>query len=172
MKFQEYLPLATDLVFYIFCTVAVGGAVYALMAKNVLYAAYGLLCSFLGVAGIFVFAGSEYVAASQIIIYVGGILILLVFGIMLSSGKKSGKEYLKIKSRNLTWGLTLGLALIAIMTIIISTIRFDYKQKLASQSIKNIGFSLMTDQVFALELVGILLLIALVGATFIAKTDE
>ena len=55
----------------------------------------GILCSFLGVAGIFVFAGSEYVAGiSNHDLHVGGILILLVFGIMLSSNKKSGKEYL------------------------------------------------------------------------------
>ncbi|MBK6978500.1 MAG: NADH-quinone oxidoreductase subunit J [Cytophagaceae bacterium] len=172
MNYQEILSHLDDAVFYIFCAIAVGGAIYVLLAKNVLYAAYGLLCSFLGVAGIFVFAGSEYVAVSQIMIYVGGILILLVFGIMLSSNKKSGKEYLRIKNRNLTWGLSVGLALIALMTIIVSSLKIETSKTPTIQSIKYIGFSLMTEHVLALELIGILLLVALVGATFIAKTDE
>ena len=91
---------------------------------------------------------------------------------LFSSNKKSGKEYLRIKNRNLTWGLSVGLALIALMTIIVSSLKIETGKTPTIQSIKYIGFSLMTEHVLALELIGILLLVALVGATFIAKTDE
>jgi NADH-quinone oxidoreductase subunit J len=161
-----------DILFYFFCVVTVAGALYVLFSKNVLYSAYGLLVTFLGVASMFVFSGAEFMAASQIMVYVGGILVLLIFGIMLSSNKRSDKNYLKIKDNSISLGLGVAIPLFFVIMIIAGNLVYPKVEKPVVQKIQSLGFELMTDSVLALEIVGILLLMALIGATFIAKSDE
>ena len=158
--------------FGLFCLISVLGALYVLFSKNVLYASYGLLVSFLGVAGIFVFAGGEFVSAAQIMIYIGGILILLIFGIMLSSNKKLGKGSLKVENMDTTFGLAVAVSLSLLLTFLILEVKFNTNALKPQQHIKNLGYNLMTDSVLVLEVIGILLLMALVGATYVAKRDE
>jgi NADH-quinone oxidoreductase subunit J len=161
-----------NIAFGLFCLIAIAGAVYVLFSKNVLYASYGLLVSFLGVAGIFVFAGGEFVSAAQIMIYIGGILILLIFGIMLSSSKKLGKGSLKIENMDATFSLAITVCLALLLSFLVLESKFNTQTLKPQQHIKNLGYSLMTDTVLVLEIVGILLLMALIGATYLAKKNE
>jgi NADH-quinone oxidoreductase subunit J len=161
-----------NVAFGIFCLIAVIGALYVLFSKNVLYASYGLLVSFLGVAGIFVFAGGEFVSAAQIMIYIGGILILLIFGIMLSSNKKMGKGKLNIENMDIVFSLTIAVSLSLLLSFLVLESKFNTISFKPQQHIKNLGYNLMTDSVLVLEIIGVLLLMALIGATYIAKKDE
>lgn len=144
---------------------------YVLLSKHVLYAAYGLLVTFLGVAGIFVFSGAEFMAAAQIMIYVGGIMILLVFGIMLSARKKAVGEYLEVENAEKGKGLLLAVLLGAVWLVLVSKLVFIGDEVQELLSIKRMGYSLMTTNVLVLEIIGVLLLMALVGATYIAKDE-
>ncbi len=164
--------LITDLVFWLFCLITVGGAVYVLFSEHVLYAAYGLLVTFLGVAGIFVFAGAEFVSAAQIMIYVGGILVLLVFGIMLSSQKKTGLSHLKVENAPRGTGLLIACLLGVVLILLVSRLTFTGEVTGTWLAVKSFGFSLMTTYVVILEVIGILLLMALIGATYLAKDDQ
>jgi NADH-quinone oxidoreductase subunit J len=161
-----------NVAFGIFCLIAVIGAVYVLFSKNVLYASYGLLVSFLGVAGIYVFAGGEFVSAAQIMIYIGGILILLIFGIMLSSNNKAGKGKLNIENMNGVFSVSITVSLSLLLSFLVLESKFNTKTFKPQQHIKNLGYNLMTDSVLVLEIIGVLLLMALIGATYIAKKDE
>lgn len=161
-----------NIFFGIFCLVTLGGALYVLFSNNVLYASFGLLISFLGVAGIFVFGGSEFVAAAQIMIYIGGILVLLIFGIMLSAKKNSKHHSLFIENENPTFSLILVTCLSLIIVLLVTSVTFKTSALKPDQHIKNLGLYLMTDSVLILELVGVLLLMALIGATYIAKKNE
>ncbi|MCP9754306.1 NADH-quinone oxidoreductase subunit J [Lacihabitans sp. CCS-44] len=161
-----------NVAFGIFCLIAIIGALYVLFSKNVLYASYGLLVSFLGVAGIFVFAGGEFVSAAQIMIYIGGILILLIFGIMLSSNKKMGKGKLNIENMDMVFSLTIAVSLSLLLSFLVLESKFNTRSFKPQQHIKNLGYNLMTDSVLVLEIIGVLLLMALIGATYIAKKDE
>lgn len=164
--------LITDLVFWLFCLITVGGAVYVLLSNHVLYAAYGLLVTFLGVAGIFVFAGAEFVSAAQIMIYVGGILVLLVFGIMLSSRKKAGMSHLKVENAPRSTGLLIACLLGGVLILLVSRLSFAGEVTGIWLTVKSLGFSLMTTYVIILEVIGMLLLMALIGATYLAKDDQ
>jgi NADH-quinone oxidoreductase subunit J len=161
-----------NVAFGIFCLIAVSGALYVLFSKNVLYASYGLLVSFLGVAGIYVFAGGEFVSAAQIMIYIGGILILLIFGIMLSSNNKAGKGKLNIENMNGVFSVSITVSLSLLLSFLVLESKFNTKTFKPQQHIKNLGYNLMTDSVLVLEIIGVLLLMALIGATYIAKKDE
>lgn len=74
-----------DVIFYIFGAITLIGAFVTATSKNIVYAAFALLFTFFGVAGLYVMANADFLAVTQLLVYVGGILILLIFGVMLTS---------------------------------------------------------------------------------------
>jgi NADH-quinone oxidoreductase subunit J len=74
-----------DVIFYIFGAITVVSAFVTAFAKNIVYAAFSLLFTFFGIAGLYVMANADFLAVTQLLVYVGGILILLIFGVMLTS---------------------------------------------------------------------------------------
>ena len=75
---------AATLVFYLFALVTVGSAAVVVLARSLIYSAFALLFTFFGVAGLYVILGADFLAATQLLVYVGGILVLLLFGVMLT----------------------------------------------------------------------------------------
>jgi len=71
-------------VFYVFAVITVGAAAVVVLARSLIYSAFALLFAFFGVAGLYVLLGADFLAATQLLIYVGGILVLLLFGVMLT----------------------------------------------------------------------------------------
>jgi NADH-quinone oxidoreductase subunit J len=166
---DHFLALLPDVVFWLFCVITIAGGLYVLFSNHLLYAAYGLLVCFLGVAGIFVFAHADFVSAAQIMIYVGGILVLLIFGIMLSSSKKKPLEVENVPQ----WlGVVIVASLSTVLLTLVSRLVFSGDPNSQFLSLKTIGFSIMTQYVLVLEIIGILLLMALIGATYLAKDDQ
>ncbi|MEK6571394.1 MAG: NADH-quinone oxidoreductase subunit J, partial [Bacteroidota bacterium] len=74
-----------DIVFYVFALVTVVSAFVVVFSKNIVHSAFSLLFTFFGVAGLYVLLNADFLAVTQLLIYVGGILILLLFGVMLTS---------------------------------------------------------------------------------------
>jgi NADH:ubiquinone oxidoreductase subunit 6 (subunit J) len=72
-------------IFIFFSVLIIASALFVLWSKNVVHAAFMLFVTFIGVAAIFVFANADFLAVAQIMIYIGGILILLVFGVLLTN---------------------------------------------------------------------------------------
>src|SRR5688572_7750123 len=70
--------------FYVFAAVTVGSAAIVVLARSLIYSAFALLFTFFGVAGLYVLLGADFLAATQLLVYVGGILVLLLFGVMLT----------------------------------------------------------------------------------------
>lgn len=159
-------------IFYVFGGIALLSALFILFTRNILYAAFALMLTFLGVAGIFIFSGAEFVAITQILVYVGGILILIVFGVMLTN-KVNGKNIVTPVYRQFA-GIIVGggfflLFLKAIMQANFGAIKWiAQRSEKEPTSLKNLGLTLMTDYVLAFEVIGILLLIALIGAVYMA----
>ncbi len=163
----------TQIIFYGLCAVITASALLILFTKNIIHAVYLLALVFLGIGGIFVVAHAEFVAVTQIIIYAGGVLILLVFGIMITNRSGGGK--LISGSSNIIIAAILGICLFFLIVKGILEVPFaDQKLFLFPQnnvitSTQGLGITLMSDYVLAFEVTGILLLIALVGAAFLAK---
>ena len=154
-----------------FIILAAGSALFIMFTRNILYAALALMITFLSMAVIFIFLGAEFVAITQILVYVGGILILLVFGIMLTN--KTGST----KVISLTYNKILGfLAASALFVILFkgitlanfASLDWNKDSEAIEPSIKALGKTLMTDYVLAFEVIGLLLLLALIGAVRIA----
>jgi len=71
-------------VFYLFAAITVLSGAVVVLARSLIYSAFALLFTFFGVAGLYVLLGADFLAATQLLIYVGGILVLLLFGVMLT----------------------------------------------------------------------------------------
>jgi len=80
------MPAMYDIIFYIFAVITIASAVVVAGARSVSHTAFALLFTLFGVAGIFVLLGADFLGVSQLMIYVGGILVLFLFGMMLTAG--------------------------------------------------------------------------------------
>lgn len=167
------------MLFYIFAALAVVSGAYMVLTRNLLYAGFALLLTLLSVAAIYVLLFADFVAVTQLMVYVGGVLVLILFGIMLSS-RVHDKSVLS-ENVNVVWGVTVALlTLVGLSYTIWHTgftalpwIQESGTDVLAGQksTVQLIGIKLMTDFVLPFEIASLLLLIALMGAAYIA-TDK
>ena len=158
--------------FYAFVLLAAISAVAILFVKNVFYGALLLILCLLSIAAIYVIANAEFIAVTQILIYAGGVLVLIIFGVMLTT-RISGKP-LVVKNHNWIAGVLVGLSIFTGLTVMFyNTVFYSNNLTSADQhftSINKIGILLMTDYVHAFEITGVLLLIALLGAAVTASS--
>ncbi|WP_420385269.1 NADH-quinone oxidoreductase subunit J [Roseivirga sp.] len=159
------------ILFYFFAAITGLSVLFIVFTRNILYAAFALILTFIGVAGLFVFMGAEFIAITQILVYVGGVLVLLVFGIMLTQRLKGQK--LKSGRNQLFLGFLVSAGIFALMIKSIHSGAFSNlpwidQEHTQEVELKSFGLSLMTDYVLAFEVIGILLLVALIGAVRIA----
>jgi len=160
-----------DILFYLFAIITLVSAWFVVTTRNVIYSAFFLLFTFFGVAGIYVLLAADFIAVVQIMVYVGGILILLIFGVMLTNkitnvDIKSGTANLLVAS--VVTGVLMG-ALVSVMFFT------DWKVQpgeTPTTTLKSLGSMLLTDYILFFELLGILLLIALIGAASIARREK
>lgn len=171
-----------QLAFNTFSALTLLGALAVLLTRNVLYAAFFLLLTLLGVAGLFVLASADFLAIAQIMIYVGGVLVLVIFGVMLTHkpeplGDTNSQRPNRIASLNrgggsLAWGIALVVAgsLFVALYSLLARINFSILARPVGwkSTVTTVGKQLMTEYVVPFEVAGILLLAALVGATYLA----
>lgn len=157
------------IIHYIFVTLTVLSVLGILLTKNLLYAAFLLVLTFLGVAGLFVLAQADFVAVTQLMIYIGGVLILLVFGIMLTN-RIAGQAIITQTSRRLI-GTVLSLALFCMLVTVFQEFSLPSPSD-TGQSVQKLGVAMVTDYLIVFEVVGLVLLVALVGAATIARFKE
>jgi NADH-quinone oxidoreductase subunit J len=161
-----------DIVFYFFAVVILFSAGIVVFSRNIIHSAFSLLFTFFGVAGIYVLLNADFLAVLQLLIYVGGILILLVFGVMLTNKVVS----VDIKTGTLQ---TLPAALLVSMMagtlcgIFYGTDWFIVERTPAVQTtITDLGNMFLTTYILPFEIASVVLVVALVGAAMIARRDK
>ena len=160
----------TTFIGYLFIALTVLSALVVVLTRNVLYAAFSLMVTFLGIAALYVFAGAEFLAVTQLLVYVGGILVLLIFGVMLTN--RISEQSVHTGSHNRGWGILIGLAFLALVGYGIFTSEWpDHPLSLAenASTIRPLGIGLMSEYVLPFEVTGVLLLVALIGAAYVAQ---
>jgi NADH-quinone oxidoreductase subunit J len=178
----NHVPALIELAFFSFIALALGGAILVLLTRNVLYAAYSLLLSLLGVAGLFVFAGADFLAVSQVVIYVGGVLVLVLFGVMLThkparaadpaASEQPNAILTDIRRPYVAAVLALGLFWgVSRLLINAHFVLLERPLPEATTSVDSVGRQLMTEYALPFEIISILLLVALVGAGYLAKGE-
>ena len=163
--------LGIQIAFFVFGALTIGSALFAATAKSIVHAAFSLMATFFGVAGIYAILGSDFLAVTQVLVYVGGILILIVFGVLLTD--RVPEEYQVVKPRNyLPAIVAAGLVFVAIAGAAASA-KWPNLVKgelpAASTTVEAIGRSLLTDYLLPFEFASVLLLVVLVGAARLAR---
>lgn len=161
----------TTLAFYFFAALTLGFGAVVVMSRNILHAAFSLLFTFFGIAGLYVLLFADFLAITQIMIYIGGILILIIFGVMLTT-HITGVDVKSGRTGSIQLGgavlVTLALAATLIM-IATGTAWNESPAPEVTSTAELIGTSLLTRYLLAFEAASMLLLIAIVGAAFIAR---
>ncbi|MCX6170815.1 MAG: NADH-quinone oxidoreductase subunit J [Ignavibacteriales bacterium] len=160
-----------DIIFYVFAAITILSALFVVTTRNIVHSAFYLLFTFFGVAGIYVLLGADFIAIAQIMVYVGGILILILFGVMLTN-KITSVEIRTGTVQMLPAAIGVAIFMGAVISVMIMTNWKSEPGMIPLTTTKDIGHLLLNDYVLIFELLGILLLIALIGAASIARREK
>ncbi len=160
------------LMFLLIATITIAGSLITLWSKYVVHSVFGLMLALLGVAGFYVLLGADFLAVTQIVVYVGGVLVLYLFGIMLTPPDRA--------ERNVKLIVFCSLPAVAGAMYLIGSARAMEGKWLPGKElppppgkhlIHQVGHSFLDkDQyLLAFELASVLLLVVLVGAVYIAR---
>ena len=158
------------IVFYLIATITVVSAAVVVYSRNIVHSAFSLVGTFGGVAGIYVMLGADFVAAVQVLIYVGGILVLILFAVMLTH------RIADVNITNRSVGrfpalIVTGLVLALLVTTIIES-SWSKADKVAHEpTTAQIGELFLGKYLLPFELAPLVLLVALIGAVVLARKE-
>ena len=171
--------MGTSIVFYILAAIIVISSILAVTSKRIFRAATYLLFVLIGTAGIYLMLNYHFLAAVQVSVYAGGVLILFIFAILLTSPNGDVAE--PADKRKVAMGLLAALGGIAVTVVIFFKHRFLYSGNTTIAgdneiNMEKIGYALMgTDKyqyLFPFEVLSILLLVCIIGAIMIARKRD
>jgi NADH-quinone oxidoreductase subunit J len=161
-----------DYTFYAFAFVTLVSAGVVVFSRNIIYSAFSLLFTFFGVAGLYVLLNADFLAVTQLLIYVGGILILLLFGVMLTN---------KVVNVDIKTGSLQTIPATILISLTAGTLcgifyvtdwRIVHSSPQMNTTTYTLGEMLMTSYLLPFEIASIVLLVALIGAAIIARKEK
>jgi NADH:ubiquinone oxidoreductase subunit 6 (subunit J) len=159
-----------QIVFLILAVAAVGSAVGMVTSRNIFYSALLLIACLFMVAGFYVLLEAPFLAAVQVLVYVGAIAVLIIFAIMLTE-HMMGKES---RAWNEQWwvALLVAICLAAVLLYVVLTTTWQVSTGAPpSEAIVALGQTLMSTYVLPFEVASVLLLMALIGSIIIAREE-
>lgn len=157
-----------NILFYVFAFVIVASAIIVVFSKNIVYSAVALFATLFGVAGVFVLLYADFLALTQILVYIGGILVLIIFGIMLTGHITDVN--MPTKNLNQLPAVLFSIVLMGILIYTITSTVWKTGTVVKNEiTINQIGKFLMTDYLLPFEVASIVLLVALVGAAMYSR---
>ncbi len=158
-----------SIAFYIFAAITVVSAFVVVFTRNIMYAAFSLLFTFVGVAGLYVLLHADFLAVTQILIYVGGILVLLLFGVMLTNNVVSVD--IKTGTLNTIPALVAAAAVFGSLAVAFFKTWGQIAEPATAPTAttRAIGELLMTGYALPFEVASVVLLAALLGAALMAR---
>lgn len=166
--------MAQTLMFYLAAFLCIGSALVVAFSRNIIYSAVSLLFSFVGVAGIYAVLAADFLAITQILIYVGGILVLILFAVMLTNA--IGETRSSNRSSSKIFGTLLALVIFAALSVLAVTMPWkgmdNPNANSAGPMTRAIGDALLGPYLLPFEVVSVLLVVAMIGAVVIARKES
>lgn len=168
----------SNILFLSSALLTIGGAVSVVVSKNLMHACIYLLASLFGVAGLYACLGAEFIAATQLVVYAGGVVILMLFAIMLTGGSSEkvnrfGLNKIPSMGNKKTFAIAGIVSFVTALTLLKVIIPVFQGTKAVTESthidVQAIGTSLATDHILAFEISSVLLLGALIGAAIVSR---
>lgn len=161
----------SQLIFYLLSFIIIVSAIYVVTLRNIFHSALFLILALFGVAGIYILLEAEFLAAVQVLIYVGAVAILMIFAIMLTSQLASKKVSQSNEQVTLAVFVCAGFLLASLGSLAYSVWRLS-DSALPENNTMTIGKLLMTDYVLPFEVVSVVLLAAMIGAIVLARREK
>lgn len=162
--------MVQEIAFWVLAGIIAVSSVIVVAVRNVVHAALGLVGALMGAAGLFLLFGAEFVGLAQILIYVGAVVILFLFGIMLTASRPGRPPVTDNDQRLVAAGVALGVFVLLAAGILAAfggqTLELD-----VAFPTSELGADLFTRWILPFEAVSILLLAALIGAIVLARRD-
>ena len=157
-------------VFYLVTILTVGSAFMVAFSRNIIYSAFSLLGTFAGVAGLYVFLGADFVAGVQLLIYVGGILVLILFAVMLTH-RITDVEITNRAAGRIPALIITGLFLFLLIQAVRDTPWVKVKEIVYQPTTAKIGDLFLESYLLPFELASLVLLGALIGAVVLSRKE-
>ncbi|MBN1944273.1 MAG: NADH-quinone oxidoreductase subunit J [Bradymonadales bacterium] len=162
------------IVFWALAILTVAGAALVAFSRNIVHSAFGLLAAFFGVAGLFVFLSADFVGMVQLLVYVGGVVVLFLFAVMLTGRIE------QVEISNLSRGPLPALAVLIGTVAVLAVVAFQTPwgpsgDMAAEPTTAAIGNALLSQYLLPFEIASVLLVAALIGSVLLAsrrKEDE
>jgi NADH-quinone oxidoreductase subunit J len=165
----QQADLVGTVLFYLLALVSAGSAVGVVVSRNIVRTAVCLLFTLVGVAGLYFLLAAEFLAAVQIVVYAGGTLILIIFGVMLTS--KSPFSRFEPKLAEVIVAVSIGSVLL--VALVLGVTRTTFRDQPLDAGIgypvDRLGQVLLGDFLVPFEIVSVLLLVVMIGAAYLAK---
>ena len=166
--------LAQNIFFYIIATIMVIAALRVVTSNNIVHAALYLVVVLAGVAAQFVLLGAEFVGVTQVLVYIGAVIVLFLFGIMLTRAKVGAED--RLNHENRVPAIMTGLLLLAVMAYSVIDYAEDAEIAVLGDAVQPTQVEQVSDAVFstyivAFEAISVLLLAALIGAIVVARKE-
>lgn len=161
----------TEFTFWFIIALTISSAGMVVLSNQLIYSAMALLSTLFGVAGIYVFLWADFIAGVQVLVYIGGILILIIFGIMLTNRISS----VRLSQTNLQQGVggAVAIWLCILMSLVISkTPWFQVDASEPVETVAEVGTLLLTKYLLPFESISLLLLGALIGAAVLSRKEN
>ncbi len=168
-QFLSSVPISTW-VFFFFAAMTVLGSGGVAFSRNIVHSAFSLLFAFGGVVGLFALMSADFLAVVQLMVYVGGILVLILFAVMLTN------KITEVQRSNTFRNLGLGLVLLAgvLAALLYTVLGYDWPTREPAPfapTAETIGDAFLTSHLLPFEVAGLLLLAALVAAVVVARKE-
>ena len=161
------MPPIDTAIFSVLALLALGSAGVVAFSKNIIHSALALLGTFLGVAGMYVTLSADFLAATQVMVYVGGTLTLILFAVMLTARIED------MKISNPSQGLMVGLGLVGIVMLVLgkvaTTTDWAINERAANPSTAKLGHAFLSDYLLPFEIASVVLLAAMIGSVVLAR---
>jgi NAD(P)H-quinone oxidoreductase subunit 6 len=159
-----------DVLFWVIAAITVAGAAGVALSRNILYSALGLLMALLGAGSLYVFLAADFVAVTQLLIYIGGVLVLILFAVMLTN------RITEVNVSNTSFGLFGGgLLFVSVAPVLLAVVTLTpWPQRAPAPVVATaaaIGNGFLTKWLLPFEVASLVLLATLVGAVVIARKE-
>ena len=157
-----------EMLFWLIAVFTIASAAMVVLNNQLLYSAIALLFTLFGVAGLYIYLWADFIAGVQLLVYIGGINVLIIFGIMLTNRISS----IRLSQTNVQQGVGGVVSfwlLILICMVISKTPWYQTTSAEPSSTVREVGTLLMTKYILPFEAISLLLLGALIGAALLSR---
>ena len=159
-----------DLVFILLALLTIVPAVWVVFSPNIVHAGFALLFTLFGVAGLYAYMGADFIAVTQLMVYIGGVLVLVLFTVMMTR-VPHGKRANYGLDRYVPAGV-LALAVFGLLYKTITSVDWGASHTEAVPTVAEIGTNFMTSYIFPFEYVSLVLLAAMIGAAILIREEK